>query len=103
MTALAMIFAGIGIFGGIALIGSGSKKTTAITFPSEFYKNLKYFKLDNQSVIAIKNDRKLQDEVLFNGTTTSASNYYTQVQKGFEDWLETNDRYDTTNSKITFN
>jgi len=103
MTALAMIFAGMGIFGGFALISSGSKKIIAITFPSEFYENLKYFKLDNQSVIAIKKDKSNQDEILFKGSVSTATKYHAQVQKGFEEWLENNDHFEKTDSKVTFN
>ena len=103
MTALAILLAGLGIFGGVALIGAGSKKLTSITFPSEFYENLRYFKLDNQSVIAVKKEKTTEDEVLFKGSVSTATKYYSQVQKGFEEWLETNDHFDTTNSKVTFN
>jgi len=102
MTALALLLAGMGIFGGVALINSGSKKITSITFPSEFYENLKYFKLDKNMVIAIKKD-KSNDEVLFEGSISTATKYHAQVQKGFEEWLDTNDHFNTTDSKVTFN
>jgi len=103
MTALALLLAGLGIFGGVALINSGSKKIAVISFPSEFYENLKYFKLDKNTVIAIKKDKKNENEVLFEGSISTATKYYAQVQKGFEEWLDTNDHFDTTDSKVTFN
>lgn len=103
MTALVILLAGFGIFGGVALINSGSKKITAIYFPSEFYENLKYFKLDKNRVIAIKKGDNSTSEVLFEGSISSATKYNLQVQKGFGEWLDTNDHFDTTNSKVTFN
>lgn len=103
MTALALLLAGLGIFGGVALINSGSKKITAISFPSEFYENLKYFKLDKNTVTAIKKDNTTTNDLLFEGTISTATKYHAQVQKGFEDWLETNDHFDTSDSKVTFN
>ena len=103
MTALAILLAGMGVFGGIALISSGSKKITAISFPSEFYENLKYFKLDKNVVIAIKKDNSKEDDTLFEGSISTATKYHAQVQKGFEEWLDSNDHFDTTDSKVTFN
>ncbi len=102
MTGLALMLAAAGLLGGISLIRSGSKKIKAITFPTSFYKQLRYFKLDKNLVIAVKGDGK-DNETVFEGNVSSATTYFNQVQKGFEVWLETNDHFDTTDSKVTFN
>ena len=102
MTGIALIMAIVGIWGGISLIKSGSKNLEAIIFPASFYEKLRYFKLDKNTVVAIKGDDS-ENEILFDGDILSAAKYFNQVQMGFETWLKTNDHFDTTNSKVVFN
>ena len=101
MTGLVLVLAMAGLWGGISLIRSGTKKIEAITFPSSFYEDLRYFKVDKHRVIAVKANEITEE--IFEGTVATATKYFNQVQKGFEEWLETNDHFDTTDSKVTFN
>lgn len=101
MTGLALVLAMGALWGGISLIRSGTKSVKAITFPTSFYEDLRYFKVDKHRVIAVKGDESTEE--IFEGTVSTATKYFSQVQKGFEEWLETHDHFDTTDSKVTFN
>jgi len=100
MTAIAIALLGAGLFGGIALLTSGSKKITPITFPSTFYKDLQYFKKEGNTIIAIMEDA--DNEILFKGNDKKASEYFAQVQLGFEEWLKDNDHFTQSDSTVKF-
>lgn len=100
MGALAIALIGAGLFGGVAMIVSGSKKIIPITFPNSFYKDLKYFKKEGNKVIAVKLEG--EDETLFNGDDAKVSMYFSQVQMGFEEWLKDNDHFSRSDSEVKF-
>lgn len=89
MGAALFLLASVGLIGGFGLIAAGNKKIKPITFPNSFYENLEYFKLDGKSVIAMKYEG--DNEIVFEGSTVTATKYFAQVQLGFENWLEKND------------
>ena len=93
MGAVAFILASVGLIGGFGLIAVGNKKIKPITFPNDFYKDLRYFKNEDSYVIAVKEDGSA--EVIFEGTRKSAAQYFNQVQLGFENWLKENDKTST--------
>jgi hypothetical protein len=87
MGAIAFALASLGLIGGFGLIAAGSKKIKSITFPNDFYENLRYFKHDGSRVIAVKNDI---EETIYQGSSKNAEKYFNQVQLGFEEWLKEN-------------
>ena len=100
MGALALLLIGVGLFGGAIMIISGSKKITSITFPNSFYKDLRFFKKEGNSIIAVKKEG--ENETLFTGSDSKVLIYFTQVQMGFEEWLKDNDHFSRTDSEVKF-
>ena len=93
MTGALLLLASVGLIGGFGLIAAGSKKIKPITFPNDFYKDLRYFKHDDGLVTAIRDDGSA--EIVFEGSRKSAEQYFQQVQLGFEIWLRDNDKTST--------
>ena len=90
------------VSGGLLLTITTSNKPKPITMPSSFYRTLKYFRLENGKVVAVKKDDE-DDEIIYTGSASNASKYLEQVQLGFEEWLQSNDHFTKSESKVTFN
>jgi len=99
MGAIAFTLLGLGLIGGGTMLLSSSTVKT-IKFPSVFYKDLMYFKMDKNKVIAIK--RELSEEIIYSGSIASTEKYFNKVQLGFEEWLKDNDHFSKSESKVKF-
>ena len=93
MTGIALLMAVLGIVGGVSLIKTSKKidtttestnDLTVISFNTDFYNNLDFFKYDSGKVIAIKKDSS--ETELYSGV--GASEYFKSVQLGYDKWLE---------------
>lgn len=86
MTVLATVIFGFGLIGGVGMYLSGLRDIKPITFTDDFYKDLKYFRCDLGTVLAIK--EVSSTEVIFQGSISDAQRYFERVQLGYEEWLK---------------
>lgn len=86
------------------LVYKSKKDSKPILYPDSFYEDLKYFKLDFDTVVAVMDDES--EKIVFQATIPLARKHFNSVQKGFDDWIRnrqtSKSTWNTNKSTVTF-